>query len=138
MNTWAKGLNPTYQPLTETGSKILLSAIIGEEGKAPMSEEQRKYLNNMFLVQVLKKRLEVFKLPIEFSDDTILAMLAFVDRPGTMMVLLIDCLNAYEGKKVTVAMLVDLYPTGFYDEATFGRYIDDFLKTRKVKWSEVY
>ena len=51
---------------------------------------------------------------------------------------LIDCLNAHEGQTVTTNMLADLYPVGFYDEATMERYCDQFIKPKKVKWAEIY
>jgi hypothetical protein len=72
------------------------------------------------------------------SNLFVTATLAFCDRPGSTVALLIDCLNKYEGQTVTCAMLADLYPSGFYDEPTLMKYVDDYLKTRKVKWAEIY
>jgi hypothetical protein len=103
-----------------------------------VAEEDVPEAEEAFLVQVLNKRIEVHNLPISFSGPAKMAVLALTDRPGSVVALLIDCLNAYEGQKVTVEKLADLYPTGFYDEDTLIRYADQYLKTRKVKWSDLY
>jgi hypothetical protein len=61
-----------------------------------------------------------------------------VDRPGSAIILLIDTLNKYEGQIVTIKMLAELYPMGFYDEASLIKVIDEEIKPRKRKWSEIY
>lgn len=134
-NTWADGLNPTYAPLSDIRiTMVLLAALedVSVQGAEPENVEIQ------FLIQVLNKRIEVMKLPISFDGPAKTAVLALVDRAGAVVVLLIDCLNAFEGKTVTVNMLMDLYPLGFYDEPTLMRYIDDYMKPRRVKWAEVY
>jgi hypothetical protein len=133
-NTWAEGLNPTYVPLSEVRAKIFATAVLMAFGPPQPLEDIEK----QFLIQVLNKRIEVLKLPITFTPPAKMAILAFVDRAGYLVALLIDCLNAYEGKEITPEMLADLYPVGFYDEATLDRYIDNYLKTRRVKWAEIY
>ena len=129
---WAPGLKPTYTPLDLERSKLLLLAVMNEEqleGKEPPPH---------FFTDVIDRRVEELKLPISFTNGARIAILSLIDRVEAAVVLLVDCLNAYEGRRVTVRMLADLYPTGFYDEETFIRYIDGYMKPRKTRWSEIY
>jgi hypothetical protein len=140
-NTWAENLNPTFQKqISDSRARMLLSATLAEAVGAEDPEVQKglEELNEEFLIQILDRRIEVMKLPISFSPAAKLAILALIDRPGSVVVLLIDCLNAYEKLKVTVPLLVELYPEGFYDEPTLERYVEGYMKPRKVKWSDVY
>lgn len=138
-NTWAEGLNPIYARMDEEHSKIFFIATISEEiSKKDGKEEVNPDVEGQFLIKILNKRIEACKLPIKFNEAAKMAVLALVDRPGSVVALLIDCLNAHEGKTVTVEMLANLYPWGFYDEATLSRYINDYLKPRKIKWAEIY
>jgi hypothetical protein len=133
-NTWAEGLNPTYAPLSKTKADFFAAAVVLSCAPPQPLEDIEK----SFLIQVLNKRIEVIKLPISFTPTAKMGILAFVDRAGYLVTLLIDCLNAFEGKKVDIEMLAALYPVGFYDEPTLDRYIDGFLKPRRVKWAEIY
>ena len=133
--------NPTFKRLSDRDSRMFVIATLNEmadkKGEKP-SEEVMRAVEGSFLIQILNKRIEVFKLPIQFTSSAKMAILAYVDRPGSLVALLIDCLTAYEGKTVDVNMLVELYPDGFYDEETMIRYIDEYLKPRTVKWAEIY
>lgn len=132
-NTWAEGLNPTYAPMTDEQSKTFISAVLIEVQKKDIPE-----VNDIFGVQILNKRLEVMKLPIHFTDPAKLASMAMADTPGAIVTILIDCLNAFEGKTVTTEDIANLYPVGFYTPESLEKYIDGYLKTRKVKWAELY
>lgn len=133
MNTWATGLNPTYKKFDDWQTELFLISITD-------AHRITDKVNDEFLIKILDKRIEVMNLPIKFSQAGKVAALCFADRAGAMVMLLIDCLNAYEGKEVTPQMLADLYPEGFYDEDTMMRYADGYLKhpNRRVKWAEVY
>jgi hypothetical protein len=134
--TWAEGLNPSYKAMTDKETIFFIAGTLLEVRPAPV--EQVKFLEEEFLIKILLKRIEVFKLPISFDTSGKMALLSFVDRPGAVVALLIDCLNAYEGQVINAEKLAGLYPTGFYDEDTLSRYIDSYLKPKKVKWSELY
>jgi hypothetical protein len=133
-NTWAEGLNPKFEPLDETQCKVFLTATMLELQKTTSIPE----VEGHFFLKVLDTRIEARKLPISFTAPAKMAVLALVKQVGGAVALLIDCLNAFEGKTVTVDDLANLYPTGFYDEPTLMRYIDSYLKHRQVKWSELY
>jgi hypothetical protein len=133
-NTWAKGLNPKYEPMSEEQCKVFITAVMLEEQKTTSIPE----VEGHFFLKILDKRIEAGKLPISFTAPAKMAVLALVQQAGGAVTLLIDCLNAFEGKTVTVDDLANLYPTGFYDEPTLMRYIDSYLKHRQVKWSELY
>ena len=130
--------DPKFQPMSESSANLFVTATAAEMSPAPVPQDVTDAVEEHFLVQVLDRRIEAFKLPIKFTVPAKLAVLAYVDRPGGVVTLLIDCLNAYEGKTVDVGMLTDLYPEGFYDEKTLMRYVDDYLKPKKVKWAEIY
>jgi hypothetical protein len=145
-NKWAKDLNPKYVPMNETQSELFVMACMAEAMHQPLPPEQEKKLDEQFFIAVILKRIEAFNLPIKFSAPAKMAILGLVDRVGSAVILLIDCLNAYEGQTVNTGMLANLYPMGFYDEDTRDRYVDEYLKPRdrpdlkhpRVKWSEVY
>lgn len=134
-NTWAEGLNPKSTPMDQKRSELFVMAVMAEMQQQALKKE---VLENLFEVQILNKRIEVYKLPIQFNDYAKMSLTAFCNTPGALIALLIDCLNKYEGQTVTCSMLADLYPMGFYDEPSLTKYIDEYLKTRKVKWSEIY
>jgi hypothetical protein len=125
--------NPKYVPMSEIRSKLYLIGCLTDHEKKPSPN-----IDEQFLIQILNKRIEVLKLPISFSDGAKNCILALTDRPGSVMALLVDCLNNFEGQTVTSKELADLYPMGFYDEETMLRYIDEYLKPRKIKWAEIY
>ncbi len=126
-------------PLSDERAKMFVIATFTElkndkDGVDPEIPE----LENHFLIQILNKRIEALKLPIKFSCSAKLAALALADRPGAMVALLIDCLNAHEGETITSGHLAELYPAGFYDEDSMCKYIDEYIKPRKIKWAEIY
>jgi len=96
-----------------------------------------KEINDSYLIQILKKKIEVLELPIKFNDYALVSVLVFCDRPGAIVLLLIDCLQEYENEEITVVKLVELYPFGFYSEQAMIDRINE-IKTGKSKWSEIY
>jgi hypothetical protein len=138
-NTWAEGLNPTYQKMSEIQSRMFLAATMTEMGDSEAhSTLNLEESDALFLSAIVQKRIDVMKLPIKFSGMALVGLNSLVDRPGSAVVLLIDCLNAFEGQTVTMSKLASLYPWGFYDKPTMIRYIDDYMKPRKCKWAEIY
>jgi hypothetical protein len=91
-----------------------------------------------FLSDIVRRRINVMKLPIIFTDLALLAVNCFVDRPGSAVLLLIDALDKYENKVVTVSDLCMLYPDGFYTNEKLIDIIDNELKNKTRKWSEIY
>lgn len=126
-----------YTPLSDDSSKLLLNMLSHEKDKTELPEA-KEYLEESFLWRIISKRISVAGLPISFNLYASIAVHAFVDRPGSAVLLLIDCLNRFEGKEVTVSDLCNLYPDGFYDEDTLVDIIDNELNTRKMPWSEIY
>lgn len=124
-------------PLSKEQGQILMMALMAEETGSPLDPAMKKD-RNWSLCAIIEKRIEVLKLPIKFTDYALIAHLAFSDRPGKSVMLLIDSLTKYEGQTVTSRMLCDLYPMGFYSDDTATDYIDNHLKKRTVKWSEIY
>lgn len=92
-----------------------------------------------FTSKVVKKRIEVMKLPIEFTDAALLSIDIFTQgNPGRAVVFLIDALTKFENGIVSLNDVCEkLYPMGFYTEEALEEYIDG-CKDRKYKWSEIY
>lgn len=133
--SWAPGFNPAYKPMSEEQTKLFMTAsmLSLQQKNEPFDEIERT-----FLIQILMKRITAMKLPISFTGPGKLAVLALVEIPGELIALLIDCLNAYEGKSVGPQEVADLYPVGFYTKDSFEEYVDKFISAKKVKWHEVY
>lgn len=121
-------------PLNKDDAELLVRCILAEKQKLDIKED----LSDNVLAHIVKKRIEVLNLPIKFTNIAYLAVNCFCKNPGHVVALLIDALTKYEGKEVTVEMLCDLYPKGFYTQSEFEDYVDTKLKPKTVKWSEIY
>jgi hypothetical protein len=122
-----------YEPLSQEQSEILIRCVLAENSPQSKSLKLEKLPP---LSEIVRKRVEVMKLPIKFTPAAYLAVNAFCDRPGAAVVLLIDCLNKHEGDTIDVDKLVRIYPDGFYSEDAFIRRID--VEIPKEKWNHVY
>lgn len=121
------------RPMSMEESKLFLAFSIAERQQMALTDSEYY----PFLTQIILKRIEVLNLPIRFSKYALIALSAFVRSPGEAVVLLIDCLDKFEGQEVTMEKLVELYPWGFHNEKEFAKRVDEH-KERKHKWSEVY
>lgn len=127
------GFNPIYQQLTDEQSRMLISILLSNnEPDIPENEIP-------FPIKIIEKRIDVLKLPIKLTTTAKLLLLVLTDgNPGKMVTSLIDCLVKFENQTVTKDMVCDLYPNGFYNENSFIEYVDNYLKLKKSKWSEIY
>lgn len=126
----------TYQgELDKETFKVFLSMALMEKNNDPFPDIPS---TGRFLSNIIRKRIEVLKLPIKFTEYAYMYVDLFVDRPGSAVLLLIDALTKYENQTVDIKKLAELYPNGFYDEQTLVTIIDEELKTGKRKWAEIY
>lgn len=126
------------QEFEEENAKLYaMACLIDKSGKEAPEDE---YFNSIGATQILKRRIEVFKLPITFTMTGIIGMLAMTNGvPGRAVVLLVDCLNELPpGSVVNASTLGEIYPWGFYKEEIFGRYVDEVMKPKKINWSHIY
>jgi len=128
---------PRFKPLEDDQMKCLATALFAEHEGSPVNLKETD-ADYPVLLAIMDKRIKVLELPISFNPYAKIGLLALVNGPGALVALLIDALNKFEGQVVTVQMLCDLYPFGFYDDPSFTDYVDNYLKARKVKWSEIY
>jgi len=123
-----------FQILNQENSKLLFQLLMTE-----LQDINYKIDKELpFLSMIVKKRINAMKLPITFTDLALVGVNVFADRAGLAVLLLIDCLNYFEGKTITVRDLTDLYPSGFYTEEEAQKIIDEEIKTKKMKWSNIY
>jgi len=127
------GFHPRFEPMTRDQTGNLMAILMNEaEPQIPDSEMP-------FAIQILDKRVSVMNLPIKFTLKGKLAMWVLTDgNPGRMMTALIDCLTNHEGQEITAEIICELYPVGFYSENSLMDYVDNYIKTRQVKWSQIY
>lgn len=138
MSTVFKG---ETQPMSEKIVKgfIALCIIDAAPQNDKKLEVESKLLSDLpFVSKIVLNRIEEMKLPITFTPVALSAIACFAWNPGTAVVLLIDALTRHENEVVDLDKLTELYPDGFYTEKTFVDYIDNYIKPRKVKWSEIY
>lgn len=107
--------------------------VAGSEDLAAHTTED----NLSFNARVVFRRICSMDLPIAFTLDAYKLIDQLCDEPGRAVVLLIDCLQRYEGRTVGAEMIAALYPEGFYRENGF-RVKVEMLRARKVPWANVY
>lgn len=126
--------------LDQDSTKLFALATIIEMNKDKLGDAETEYFTNHPSFQIIQKRIEVYELNIKFSITGVIAAMALTRGvPGRCVTLLIDLLNTLpQGHEVTARDLAYLYPHGFYNEETFGEYIDTVLKPRKMNWTHIY
>lgn len=133
-----------FEPMDKEGAELFASAMFAEFGARKNGKfDQIPVLDKVAAdlppeLNIVLKRIEVLELPIKFTQTALIATLALARNPGKLVVLLIECLTMYEGKTIDVEKLSHLYPAGFYKEEALADIIDNYMKTRKCKWSWVY
>lgn len=61
--------------------------------------------------------------------------------PGQIVLMLIDLVNFYDKYQKEATMLdafQKIYPMGFYNEDSFIKIVDEYLKSKRLKNSEIY
>ena len=128
------GFIPRYKAMTRDQTESLMRVVLTKEEDINIPD------NNLpFILQLLNKRVEALKLSINFTNKGKLAAMVLSEgNPGRMVTILIDCLIKYEGKTITDDEICSLYPMGFYDDDSFEIYVEQYLKPKKTKWSNIY
>jgi len=135
--------NPTYSPVSAEQTQQFMSILLGEpkEGFDKMMSSDEA----PFPIQILNKRVNLMELPIIFTSKAKMLALILTDgNPGKMVTLLIDCLTHLdletdqEKRLIDENKIIDIYPSGFYSQNSFIEYVDNYIKLRKVAWSEIY
>ena len=143
-----------YSKISEEKMKLLVKLILAENDNINLiSITEIKNETSLYLSNIILKRIEVLKLPIKFTYNALASVNIFVDRAGSAVLLLIDCLNNFnENHTVTVKDLCKLYPFGFYDEENFVKRIDEIKEQKdqyidaknnnkelpKIGWNYIY
>ena len=128
-------------PMKPAEAKLFAMAVLLEQssGRALLADTIDENEKSMAMDVVLK-RIKAFDLPIGFTIPGLVALECLAGgNAGSLIVILIDCLNKYEGRMdVSLKDLSDIYPFGFYNDEVFTDYVDNYLKPRKLKWSQIY
>ena len=126
---------PNHKPLSHEDAKSLFQFMMLEKDNVEVPDED---LKDFFLAQIVKSRIDGMKLPVKYTNLGLVAINCFAHNPGQAVALLIDFLTRYENETITVDKLCKLYPFGFYTDEAFTDYVDNRLKTKSVKWAEIY
>jgi len=98
---------PVYKGKTEPLDKVacehLVKLVMGTADAKTEKLEKAHKDDYPFTSRVVESRVEAMKLPIKFTDAALLAVDIFAKgNPGNAVLFLIDSLNHYEGKTVTL------------------------------------
>lgn len=116
--------------LTEEQSRLLLCLLRDE------CDSEYDFSDN-FPAKVVLKRIEYYKLPIKFTTEALLALPLFCDNTGKIVLFLIECLEKFEHKTVTLKdICTTMYPLGFYTQEYFEWILDNEIKT--FKYAHLY
>lgn len=132
------------KPLASDAAYLFAISAMLDQLSTPREVAESEYPQFGFVPAVIGKRLSVLGLDgIAFAESGIAGLNAIADgNPGRAIVVLIDLLTKYSepGKKklITSVDLADIYPFGHYSDEVLRDYIDNYIKPRKVKWSEIY
>lgn len=132
------------QALSESNAKLFFQAALAEQMKGVVEYTKESFDGiRTDGLAILDRRLEVYNLPIKFSEGAMLLAAVLPDRVGALIVLLIDVLENYENDVVTVEKLAEIYPYGFYNEEALCKRIDQIKadraeEARSIKYSYIY
>lgn len=126
------GFKPIFQPMTPDQTNLFFQIYLSDEIEIPENEIPHP-------IKIIDRRIEVLELPIQITMSAKVLLVVLTDgNPGRMVASLIDCLVKYENRTVNKDMIIELYENGFYSDASFHEYVENYLKIKKSKWSEIY
>lgn len=136
----AAGIRFDCTPMSQEDSLFFLNLIIADANlrKSNVALEPIRDDEKGLAVKIVERRIEVMRLPISFSTTGLASIQLFARSAGHAVAILIDALNMFEGKEVTAEDFAQLYPDGFYTDDAFALYVEEYLKPRKIKWSDIY
>ena len=114
-----------------------------EDFKKLLSQQIAMAKETAGIIAIVHKRYqhykEEFKLP-DLDDKVLILIDLFANgNPGKAIIMLIDLCGTYKDKKeITMDDFVNKYPFGFYDMDTMINIGDNYIKTGKVLFSEMY
>ncbi len=112
---------------------------IEQRGAQPSEEDMKELYEHCKLLQIMRKRMEGFNLPITFTPHALMYISTFVTCPGDIILLLIECLEQFENAEVNIQSLVDLYPNGFHSSEERSKIIQEMKEgERKYNYSYIY
>ena len=84
------------RPMTKEETETFVQLHMSTKPDAVLGETGVEEFENEFLVKIIKKRFEVYKLPFKMTDKFLLmSMMTFAQNPGKIMILLRLCWQKY-------------------------------------------
>ena len=122
---------------------IQLSLAEGEDFKKSLSQQMVAAKENGGIISIIHKRHQLYKEEFKLPDldDKVLILIDLFAKgnPGKAIIMLIDLCGTYKDKEeITMDDFVNKYPCGFYDMDTMINIGDNYIKTGKVLFSEMY
>ena len=130
------------EPMTKEQSETFIHlTMMGQEGRLKVCEDIIKdEVPSIFLLAY--KRYQAFKMEDKLDLDVLLLVEVFAGGvPGRAVFMLIDILNRFEddNKKVSWdTVVMQMYPMGFYAPSIIQTIVDGYVKTNKLRNSEIY
>lgn len=135
-----QGLN--YKPMSPEDTQIFMSISFMNDESADNILKEMTSGDNFNAVNIIYKRYQAFKevmnLPEMTSKAFLSSMYLGIDSPGKAVLFLVDILGRSEGNITENDISMNMYPYGFYDDSSCRLIIDDYIKTKKLKYSEMY
>ena len=101
-------------------------------------------VNKDFLCQIIKKRIEVFKIPIRFNLFSFTLLTLISENPARIIVTLIDLLNRFEltndspVEDISVMDVLLLYNARKYSQSYFDYLVEKIQSEPKKGWNRIY
>jgi len=128
-----------YQQMTREQSEILMKLMFLKE--EPPLEEFISEMEEDFGTQILHKRITSCDLP-RLEPSAYIDLVNFADRPGTLVMALIDTLEKHEEikpDKINAGFIAEhVYPFGFYKPEVAERIYDERRHKKPNKFDYLY
>ena len=138
----AEGIKLDHKPMSTEQSEVFIQlTMMGKEARIEAIDKMR---TTQSICNLAIKRIESLNLPIDLDVCFLIDIFA-EGVPGRAVFMIIDLMNYYEDNLKEVNMKADwdvavteIYPWGFYSNETIVNIVDNYVKTNKLRNSEIY
>lgn len=137
----SKGIPVRFQQMDKDQVEIFirLNFMFNEDECKSITDDPE--WNQEFLVQVAKKRMDLFPNVFHPAILPLAIMVLGVNNPGKINIFIARCLEWYleYGKQITQDIIsMQIFPFGFFDDETGSTIINECMKPKTSMFSEIY